>query len=304
MLTRQSKKHHYLPVHYLNGFTDNEGLFFVYDKQENRIVPKPVKSRSIFFENNLNTVILKEDRSDFLEDLYTQTENQLWNSFDTIRKSRHTDQIKSLDKMHLYLFLLLLYWRLPSNIDETKRFSEKAFTPNSEIDYFQLKSKKEGGVSPEVVEEMRVSESFHKVIKLMLPFAPFFKNPAWSSQVIDWKFVYIETGESFFLAGDCPIITKSKNGDTADPLGEFIFPVSGNILLVNCKNTIKKELNPEFIIQADIAIIENAQRFVVCQNEAFLQKLVTHYRVYSQYGKTGAITPELFDMLSEEVATQ
>jgi len=28
---KPSKKHHYLPTHYLEGFTDGDGGFFVYD---------------------------------------------------------------------------------------------------------------------------------------------------------------------------------------------------------------------------------------------------------------------------------
>jgi len=80
-----SKKHHYLPRHYLKGFTNSENRFFVYDKErENIFVSSP---DAAFFENNLNTVTFPNgDSSDFLEDMYTEIENQFWGPFDRIRE--------------------------------------------------------------------------------------------------------------------------------------------------------------------------------------------------------------------------
>ena len=69
-----SKRHHYLPRHYLRGFTNSEGIYFVYDKEEKNIfVGSPDNT---FFENNLNIATFpKGDSSDFLEDMYTEIEN-------------------------------------------------------------------------------------------------------------------------------------------------------------------------------------------------------------------------------------
>ena len=88
-----------------------------------------------------------------------------------------------------------------------------------------------------------------------------------------------------------------KSGEAVDPLGEFIFPISSNILLANCDHAIKKELDPAFVLQANIAIMENAKRFVICRSKEFLQGLVKYYKIYSQYGKTPTIAPEVFAML-------
>lgn len=80
-------------------------------------------------------------------------------------------------------------------------------------------------------------------------------------------------------------------------LSEFVFPVSGNILLININKPINKDLSPEFVIQFNISIIERAQRFVACQNNDFLEALIKIYKVYVKFKKTDTIFTEMFDML-------
>lgn len=100
-----SKKHHFLPRHYLRGFVNSEDCFFIYDKQNDNILPKPLTPDAVFFENNLNTVTFPEgESSDFLENLYTEIENQSWATLDNIRNSSSKTPIQLFDKMHLFLF--------------------------------------------------------------------------------------------------------------------------------------------------------------------------------------------------------
>ena len=98
MSNNVSKKHHYLPVHYLNGFTDSNNTFYVYDKKTGKIFP--TSPNGVFFENDLNTVTFPNGESlDFLEDLYTEIENQSWGTFNKIRESTHKTPIELLDKL-------------------------------------------------------------------------------------------------------------------------------------------------------------------------------------------------------------
>ena len=102
-----SKKHHYLPRYYLKGFTNNDNHFYVYDKQtDNIFLSSPDDT---FFENHLNTATLRDgSKSDFLEDMYAEEENEFWEYLDNIRSSMPTVPISHLDKMHLFFFLLNL----------------------------------------------------------------------------------------------------------------------------------------------------------------------------------------------------
>jgi hypothetical protein len=298
MRKRSSTKHHYLPRHYLDGFTNNENSFFVYDKQADNIFPS--NPDAAFFENNLNTVTLPTgDTSDFMEELYTHMENRSWGALDRIRKSTHKTPIELMDKMHLFLFLSFLYWRLPSNMEYVEKLSEDAFTDNNEFDYFRLVKKNGERVPKEVTEIIKNSEAFRKSFKLIIPFVPFYKDKDWASRMDNWRFLYTGDAKSWYIVGDNPIIPRTENSqDFVNCLKEFVFPVSGKILLINAiKAPINKVLPPEFAVDFNAAIIQKSQRFVACQNKSFLEALIKYYKFHVQAGKTDAIIPEMYAML-------
>lgn len=297
---KPSKKHHYLPRHYLRGFTDSKGGFFVYDKHTRRIFP--TSPDAAFFENDLNTVELPDgNQSDFLEGLYTAIENQSWNSFNTIRNSTFNTSIEPLDKMNLFSFLLFLHWRLPSNIPMVDKLSSQFFREDNILNYFKLLNKTGSAVPKEVVERITNSSAFKKSARMILPFAPFFKDNNWWNNLADWRFVYSGDENNWFIVGDNPIITRGENDhDPVNCLKEFIFPVSGKILLISGHSPAGLTLPPEFIVQYSTGIIERARRFVACQNRSFLEALLKDYELHVQYAKTDIIVRELFEMLDAE----
>ena len=300
MKNNRSKKHHYLPRHYLRGFVNSEGCFFIYDKLNDIILPNPLTPDAFFFENDLNAVTLpKGEVSDFLESCYTKIENRSWSPLDKIRDSSSKTPIQLLDKMKLFLFLLFLHWRLPSNITHVEELSKDFFGENNNnLNYFTLKNKSGESVPKEIVDKIKNSSAFKKSSKLILPFAPFYKS-GWDEKLKNnWRFLYTGGGNSWCLVGDNPIISKGHNDhDPVNCLSEFVFPISGNILLVNTNKPINHDLSPEFVRQFNISIIERAQRFVAYQNKDSLEALIKYYKVYVQSQKTDSIINEMFDML-------
>ena len=100
------------------------------------------------------------------------------------------------------------------------------------------------------------------------------------------------------MVGDNPIITRGySDHDPINCLKEFVFPVSGNVLLVNGETYDGKMLPREFTIQYNLAIIERAQRFVACQRKDFLEAVIGLYKMRVQYKKTDDIITELFDSI-------
>lgn len=297
MEKKPSKKHHYLPRHYLSGFTNDEGGFFVYDKISDKIYS--TGPSAAFFENDLNTVKYQDgSSSDFLESLYTEIENRSWSSLNRIRDSKHNTSINSLDKMNLYFFMLFLHWRLPSNIEFISPISEKFFRGNKNFDYFKLKSTDGTPVPIEVIEMLRSSSAFKKTAQLLVPFAPFFNDKNWSHSLENWHFLYSGDNQAWFMVGDNPIITRGYNDhNPIDCLREFVFPISGNILLISSKMHAGKMLPPEFTVTYNVAIIERAKRFVACQRKDFLKLLVDRYKIYVKHEKNDSIITELFDTL-------
>jgi len=297
MSNKPSKKHHYLPRYYLKGFTNDGGSFFVYDKNTNKIFE--TNPDASFFQNDLNTVEFPNgEMSDFLEGAYTEIENQSWNSLDNIRNSTRKISIQPLDRMNLFLFLLFLHWRLPGNIAFIDKLSGSFFNGENDLDFFNIFSKSSGPVPEEIKEAIRSSSAFKKAAKVVVPFAPFYKDKDWLKNVANWRFLYSGDGNNWFIVGDNPIITHGdKDHDPVNCLKEFIFPVSGKVILINADRAPQRMLPGEFVIEYGAAILERAQRFVACPNKEFLETLVKYYKVHVELGKTNIIINELFKML-------
>jgi len=111
-----SSRHHYIPKFLINGFVNEKGLLFVYDKVKDEILKKQRSPKSIFFEKNRNTIDLtKELKSSILEDyFYQKMDNQ---TSKTIRYFQTEDigkiDFKMQDTSVLLFFLISLFWRIP-----------------------------------------------------------------------------------------------------------------------------------------------------------------------------------------------
>lgn len=64
-----SWRHHYLPVFYLEGFTNEENRFKIYDVQNQSFIKdgKEFSPKSYFFEKDSNTMTKDGIKDDFLE---------------------------------------------------------------------------------------------------------------------------------------------------------------------------------------------------------------------------------------------
>jgi len=296
-MTKPSRKHHYLPRHYLRGFADQAGTFFVYDKLTGRVFH--TSPDAAFFENDLNTVTFPDgSSSDFLEGLYADTESQAWNSLDKIRQSTPDAPIDLWHKMDLFLFLSFLHWRLPSNVTYAEKLSERSFGQDKELGFFKLTSTTGAAPPQDIIDTIRTSPAWRKAAKAIVPFAPFYAGNSWYKDLANWRFAYPADDSSWNIVGDNPIVTRGYNDhDPATCLKDFLFPVSGRILLISRGERLGEMLPPEFTVQYDTAILERSQRFVACQDKAFLSALVDYHTFHVQSGKTDRIIPELFEML-------
>jgi hypothetical protein len=295
-MQKPSRKHHYLPRKYLRGFTDPRGGFFVYDKRADRVFPS--SPDAAFFENHLNTVVLPDgSSSDFLERLYTQMEGQSWSSLDAIRDSGPHGAVALLDKMNLFLFLSFLHWRLPSNAAAAETLSQDFFGTNERLNFFRIRSKDGGSPDPESIARIRTSEAWKKSAKMVIPFAPLLQGESWMKDVEGWRFLYTGDNQRWFIVGDNPLVARDQNHhDPLNCLKEFLFPVSGNILLISYAKPLHQVLPSEFAPAFGVAIVERAERFVACHDEQFLTALVKLHHADVAAGRSDR-SDNLFDMI-------
>lgn len=294
---KRSKRHHYLPQEYLTGFVDDEGVFTVYDKKEDSMFIS--NTNGAFFQNHLNTVVLPSgEKSDFLEKLYAEFENQSWSSLNAIRSEAVLTGVDFKTRADLFLFLSVLHWRLPSNFEHADRLVKEAFEDESKVGYFSLFRRDGSPASAEEKEAIRQLPAWKKAFRLTIPFAPFVNRPTWGQRIMDWRFVRTGDEADWYIVGDNPIVTSGANDhDPVTCLDELIFPVSGNTVLISQTKRVNNALPPEFAVLLGIAIIERSTRFVASSNPSFLSAIVGLYRQHENREETDQIIPELFEMI-------
>src|SRR5690606_32502588 len=115
-LNKPSSRHHYIPRFLLNGFTNSDGLLYIYDKQKDEILKRPRPPKSIFFENDRNTLELNSTtKSSIIEDsLYAEIDKKTsrvikYYQKEELLKIDFPDEDNSL----LLFFLVTLFWRIP-----------------------------------------------------------------------------------------------------------------------------------------------------------------------------------------------
>lgn len=253
-------------------------------------------------KNNLNTFKYDDEKqSDFIETLYTQTENSFWPYFDKIIATTHKDEIQLLEKMNIFFFLLFLHWRLPKNTERAREYSEKMFTEKG-FDFVKIVGPKdEIDKTKKITELIKNHPDFVKVVKTFLPFSPFYnREEGWSEKLLNWRFLYTEDKESWWICGDSPIIIPEKNNHNPNNcLDSFVFAISGRILIVATEKPIKKGTSGKLWIEHGNAVIEKSERFIVCKSKERLTTLVNFHKMYVKHGQTHTIVPELFETLEK-----
>lgn len=285
-----SRRHHYIPVSYLNGFGDKSNQFFVYDKKADRIWK--TNSRAAFFEKDRNMAInnANGEKDDWLERLYSEIDGRGAALVKEIISSKASEwALDSLQKKFEFgLFLTYLFWRVPAQDAQSADLLDSV---GFETGYFDLLEKTSGKpVAQDIKKMILADESMRKAYRLVLPLIPFFIDSTYAS-ISKWKFYYQDPG--FNITGDNPIIQK-EDKHYENILDEFVFPVSSNRLLVSSESIPAKDLPPEFTVDFNAAIIHKAERFVCCKDEGFLKVVLEYYDTQKRFGEEGEIVDRIF----------
>lgn len=281
-----SKKHHYLPVFYLNGFTDQQGSFFVYDKLTDKIYKS--KPKNVFYEKDRNSIHdFKGNKHDAVEKLYAAIDDKFVGCVKNIVKynNERKSPFENGDVGELILFISMLKSRVPGSDSEVlevvKNSSPKEL--NFEI------TEDEKPLSEEKMQVLENSEIFKWTKILSLHTLPIFSKTI-NEITLGQKLLY---NDSYHLmVGDRPVL--EMNGSVKE-LNEFICPIGKNVVSFYVKGEPKEITSSQALYQLlDIAQIHNAERFVCCTNEARLKVLSNVYKIFKATGSDNLIIPELF----------
>lgn len=283
-----SKNHHFLPQCYLKGFTHNNKQLFIYDKLKDEIRLGNIEKS--FTSKSRNTVTLPDgERSDWLEKFYAGIESDTAYLFPKIINStKDREAYTPMDKLMLSMFISTLLWRVPSM---DLQVQELVKTDGLKNRNFFIKYPEGWPESDRTrFESLLINEpGFQKSYPIMLMFEPF-HGKSYADFLDDWKFYYHDPGRHF--VSDVPAIQRRTN-DPKTILNEFILPLAPNRILIASKGKPQR-IEGKWILNINLQLIHQAERYVGSNDEALLRALVNLYKSENNSLRSDYLLEEIF----------
>jgi hypothetical protein len=256
---------HYIPKFLIKGFTNSEGLLYVYDIGKDEIKKNPQSPKSSFFEFDRNSFKLSEEQNvSIIEDeIYQRIDNE---SSKVIRILQNEETNKIIFDSQLLgeiqFFIISLFWRIPAT-----DYGFDDLIKRSEINSI--------GIDPEVLRNDEMFQKFQRS-KIYQHTINEILNQKPPSKSFYLKISEFE--EDSFILGDNPILFKTVPQKFYE-IGymDYLFPPSA-------KRIISRNLEPFGVFTTEIAntynmfIISQSSRYVCSGNLKLLQRTVEEYR--------------------------
>lgn len=110
---QMSHRHHYIPQYFIEGFTNDEHLLWIYDKQKDTILKKLRPSRSLFYEENRNSVDIGAEKPlPVFEEAYSVLDKLLPAAIRLLRSETNIAIDVFIELVsHLNVLVIDLFWR-------------------------------------------------------------------------------------------------------------------------------------------------------------------------------------------------
>jgi hypothetical protein len=306
-MSKNSKRHHYLPQFYLKRFTGADGLLCVFDREtkefRKQTPPNTAHQREFYTITNKEGV-----KSDAIERMFSGLESvaaDVTRRLDTRQTTVWRDE---QERVSFAIFIAYFYTRTPIFDQEQSAFGEHLYrarmradhpTPEVTAQWFREFERETG----EEVDAETV-EGFHKMvhddaydvevprqlnIRLMIDTALHLAETLFA---LNWTFAMAPV-DLAFITSDAPYVIAPPPGETdwracgvLTPGATSIIPLSPTTCLLidgadgreECYRRIQKDAARR--INENIA--KNSDRFIIGRDHPYLERLVKHTRVDQQ----------------------
>lgn len=272
----ESVRHHYLPVFYLKGFTNEGETFFVYDKVTKKIIPnQPPKNH--FFVKNLNTLNHNgEKKLNYEESHFGSVDSRASILLKKICSPDfiNEEQLPPLERFQILSFIQSLYWRSPFRDEIYCEIAKKEGVFNK---YFGISTDSEEVpqlVLQEIAKDIIDNPEFIKAFKHVIP-STSGTEELWNL-FHKWKFITVTVNEANFIIGDDPFLINNSNLSSTNIFEELVIPISKKHLLI-LSNQAPNFIDSVLYVQINLSIFIKAKRFVASNNEKWLKELAAFY---------------------------
>lgn len=267
---KKSSRHHYIPQFLIKGFTNSNGVVYVYDKLYGEILRNPKPPRAIFFERDRNTVNLPDDnQSSLLEDVLYKEIDEIGSKVVKYFQNTELSQIDFSNENigHFLFFLVTLFWRIPLTDFSVDDIVDRSGIESKGIESDVLRNDKafrksqRGGIMIHTINEMmKNSDSCRKSIAVH------------------------QISEDILVLGDNPLLFRRISNKFSDfGKEDFLIALSSNRIYSSTKESINTLSNLK-AYEYNVAIINQSSRYVCCSNLEHLKKSI---KVYDELCKQG-----------------
>lgn len=262
-LNTKSSRHHYIPKFLSTGFANSDGLLYVYDKEKDQILKNPRSPKSIFFENDRNTVELDNTtKTSILEDLLYQG---IDDKTSKVIKKYQTDELAKIDfrpedTAAILFFLISLFWRIPKTDYAASNLMDRATITAD-------------GIDPEV---LRNDPVYRKISRAGLFKHHMAEMKSFGEKGTKWINIH-QNEKPIYLIGDYPILFKKQPSLFSEFNDTDILVALSSTRVYS--STIEKLNNfrPKNSFRYNACIIEQSVNYVACGDFNTLEYSVLFY---------------------------
>ena len=266
---KNSSRHHYIPQFLIEGFTNADGVTYVYDKKRDKILNKPKAPKAIFFERDRNTVNLPDNKqSSILEDILFQKIDNIGSEIVKYFQNTELSKVEFNydNSAHFLFFLVTLFWRIPLTDFATIELANQTDIQSKDISSISLKNDdnsklQTSGLILHTLNEMKNSSSSSK----------------------KWINLH-QMSEEMLVLGDNPLLNRKTSDKFSEfGKGDFLIALTSRRIYSSTKDNLGGL--PVFnAVKYNTAVINQSLRYVCCGNLDFLKKSVKTYKEFRKLG--------------------
>ena len=280
-----TKRHHFIPVFYLKHFTNDDGLFYIYDvhKGEFKNRGRKFAPSTHFYEHFGNTTYFGNNSSDFIEHSYTKFDNKVADIYKKIaNKSIDGEYILTpYEWTMLQYFINILYWRNPSNRQAITHLIHNA----KSLKDLRLKlmdqdtgERISGERELEFLNKIKEEPEFYKFYKSMLPgitYPEIFKKEDDFAHIFPFPFNLPK------LVSDNPIIYRNPGKESLHT-DEMIFVLTPTQALIRNKmsgliihSVVRILIDMMFVMQAKEYVSSTDLKYPITLREEYQKRFTS-----------------------------
>jgi hypothetical protein len=266
-------RQHFVPVFYLQRFTLDNGLFYIYDVENKRFKKggKAFSPSSHFYQHDVNTVAHLDTVSYFIETSFTKHDTNIGQLFQKIKESQSTE-LTPAEWTYLQYFTSILYWRNPSTTPHLQQMIAEA--RNLSPFGMSLREKATGQrLSDEQECEMLKNPEFIKFLRLAMPGNTY--PEIFTKQIQDSATIITFPNGLPKLVSDNPVIFFGENGKSLHTR-PFIFPLTPTRVLF--RHDKKDLVLPNYVrFLIDRLLLAQATKYISCTDYRYPSLLLESF---------------------------